>query len=112
MEFGADSWWIFTAAASMAVGIITYFLKRTMSKQDEHEKDISHIKVTYVTKNELRELKEETSSGINKLQRDVEEIKDNTLTKADFFRLQANTDKKLDKMYDLILELRGGSKNA
>lgn len=112
MEFGADTWWIFTAAAGMAVGIITYFLKRTMSKQDEHEKDINHIKVAYVTKSEFKELKEETSSGINKLQKDVEEIKDNTLTKADFFRLQANTDKKLDKMYDLILELRGGGKNV
>lgn len=109
MEFGADTWWLFTAAAGMAVGIISYFLKRTMSKQDEHEKDISHIKLTYVTKSELKELKDETSSGINKLQKDVEEIKDNTLTKADFFRLQANTDKKLDKLYDLVLRIGGGN---
>lgn len=111
MEFGADTWLIVTAAATMAVGIISYFLKRTMSKQDEHEKDIHHIKLTYVTKDELKELKEETANGIGKLQRDVEEIKDNTLTKADFYRMQANTDQKIDKIYDLMLRI-GGDKNG
>ena len=79
-----------------------------MSKQDRHEEDISHIKLTYVTKDELKELKEETSNGIGKLQKDVEEIKDNTLTKADFYRMTAATDKKLDKVYDLVLRHGGG----
>lgn len=108
MEFGADTWWIVAAAAGMAVGIISYFLKRTMSKQDRHEEDISHIKLTYVTKDELKELKEETANGIGKLQKDVEEIKDNTLTKADFYRLQSNTDNKIDKIYGLLLKMGGG----
>lgn len=109
MEFGADTWWIVAAAATMAVGVISYFLKRTMSKQDENEKDINHIKLTYVTQDQLKEFKEETNDGLKKLQKDVEEIKDNTLTKADFFRLQANTDKKLDKLYDLVLRMGGGN---
>ncbi len=109
MEFGADTWWIVAAAATMAVGVISYFLKRTMSKQDENEKDINHIKLTYVTQDQLKEFKEETNNGLKKLQKDVEEIKDNTLTKADFFRLQANTDKKLDKLYDLVLRMGGGN---
>lgn len=111
MEFGADTWWLIGTAATIAVGVISYFLKRTMARQDDHEKDINYIKLTYVTKDELKELKEETASGISKLQKDVEEIKDNTLTKADFFRLQANTDKKLDKLYDVILEMRGGNRS-
>ena len=62
MEFGADTWWIVCMAATAAVGIISYFLNRTMSKQDRHEEDINHIKLTYVTKDELKELKEETSN--------------------------------------------------
>lgn len=94
MNFGADTWWIVATAATIAVGIISYFLKRTMNKQDRHEEDINHIKLTYVTRDQLKEFKEETNSVLDKLQKDVETIKDSTLTKADFYRLQAGTDKK------------------
>lgn len=111
MEFGADTWWIVGTAATVAIGIISYFLKRTMSKQDEHDKDIHQIKLTYVTKDELKELKEETADGISKLQRDVGEIKDTTLTKADFYRLQSNTDSKIDKIYDLLIKINRGDNN-
>ncbi|MDD6488321.1 MAG: hypothetical protein PUG48_00690 [Clostridia bacterium] len=111
MEFGADTWWIVGTVATVAIGIISYFLKRTMSKQDEHDKDIHQIKLTYVTKDELKELKDETNSDLKKLQADVEEIKDKSLTKADFYRLQSNTDSKIDKIYDLLIKLNGGGKN-
>ncbi len=112
MEFGADTWWIVGIVSAAAIGIISYFLKRTMSKQDRHEEDINHIKLTYVTKDELKELKQETSGALDKLQSDVEEIKDKSLTKADFYRLQCNTDSKIDKIYDLLLKLNnGGGRN-
>lgn len=107
MEFGADTWLIISTAGTVAIGIISYFLKRTMSRQDRHEEDINHIKLTYVTRDQLKEFKEETNSVLDKLQKDVESIKDNTLTKADFYRLQAGTDKKLDKLYDLMMDIRG-----
>ena len=58
MEFGADTWWIVATAATIAVGIISYFLKRTMNKQDRHEEDINHIKLTYVTRDQLKEFKD------------------------------------------------------
>lgn len=107
MEFGADTWWIVATVWAIVVGVIAYFLKRTINKQDKHEEDINHIKLTYVTRDQLKEFKEETNSVLGKLQQDVEAIKDNTLTKADFYRLQAATDKKLDKLYDLMIEIRG-----
>ena len=118
MEFGADTWWIISTAATVAIGIISYFLKRTMSKQDRHEEDINHIKLTYVTRDQLKEFKEETNNGINKLQKDIEDIKENTLKKSDFLRQQANTermierlekntDKKLDNIYDVVLKIGG-----
>lgn len=111
MEFGADTWWIVGTVATVAIGIISYFLKRTMSRQDKHEEDINHIKLTYVTKDELKELKQETSGALEKLQTDVEEIKDKSLTKADFYRLQANTDGKIDKIYELLMKINGGGHN-
>lgn len=121
MEFGADTWWIISTAATVAIGIISYFLKRTMSKQDRHEEDINHIKLTYVTRDQLKEFKDETNNGLGKLQRDIEDIKENTLKKADFLRQQANTermierlekntDKKLDSIYDIVLKI-GGKKD-
>ena len=36
----------------------------------------------------------------------------NSLKKADFMREQAVTDKKLDKVYDLILEIRGDKRGG
>lgn len=105
MEFGADTWWIVGTVATIAIGIISYFLKRTMSKQDKHEEDINHIKLTYVTKEQFKEFKDETASGIAKLQKDVEEIKENTLGKADYYRLQTKTDDKIDKIYDILMEI-------
>ena len=59
MNFTADTWWIMSTAATLAIGIITYFLKRTMSKQDKHEEEINHIKLTYVTKDDLKDVKRE-----------------------------------------------------
>ncbi len=108
MEFGADTWWIVGIAVTIAIGVISYFLKRTINKQDHHEEEIHHIKETYVTQAQLKEFKEETNGVLNKLQKDIEDIKENSLKKSDFLRQQAGTDKKLDKMYDLILEIRGG----
>ena len=94
MKFGADTWWLVGLAVTIAIGIIGYFLKRTMSKQDQHEADIN-----------LKELKSDTATSMDKLQKDVEEIKVNTLSKADFYRSQAKTDDKMDKIYDMLIEL-------
>ena len=105
MEFGTDTWWLVGLAVTIVIGIIGYFLKRTMSKQDQHEADINHIKLTYVTKEEFKELKSDTATSMDKLQKDVEEIKVNTLSKADFYRSQAKTDDKMDKIYDMLIEL-------
>lgn len=111
MNFGADTWWIVSIAVTIVIGIVSYFLKRTMSQQDKNNEDINEIKRTYVTKSELKELKDETNSNLKKLQSDVEEIKDKSLPKADYYRLQGNTDSKIDKIYDLLIIQNGGGKN-
>ncbi len=117
-----EMWWIITTVAGLAIGTIIYFLKRTMNKVDSHDKDITDIKLTYVTKTELNELKGDVAGGIEKLEKDVSGIKDKYLTKDDFYRTQAATDKKLDRMqaitdqkldrlYDLLLKIsqKGGN---
>ena len=65
MNFGADTWWIVATVWAIVVGVLAYFLKRTINKQDRHEEDISHIKLTYVTRDQLKEFKEETNLSID-----------------------------------------------
>ncbi|MEG0020544.1 MAG: hypothetical protein RR846_08835 [Oscillospiraceae bacterium] len=90
---------------TVLMGIVGYFLKSTMSRTEEHGKDIQRIKQTYVEKKDFE-------TRTEKLTQDVSDIKENFLTKEDFYRSQSNVDKKLDKMYDLLLELKGAPHNG
>lgn len=111
MNFSADTWWIMSTAATLAIGIITYFLKRTMSKQDKHEEEINHIKLTYVTKDDLKDVKRELTGTTQKLQKDIEEIKENCLTKKDFIREHAQLEDKVDKIYDILVRINSNRNN-
>lgn len=105
MNFTADTWWILNTVFTAAIGIITYFLKRTMSKQDKHEEEINHIKLTYVTKDDLKDVKLEFATTTQKLQKDIEEIKDTCLTKKDFIREHMYVVDKVDKMYEMLVKM-------
>lgn len=102
MNISTETWWILTTGATLAIGIITYFLKRTMSKQDKHEEEINHIKLTYVTKDDLKDVKLDFAKTTQKLQNDVEEIKDNLLMKRDFIREHTSLEEKMEKRYDIL----------
>lgn len=109
MEFGADVWWLVSLGITAVTSVIGFFLKRTMAKQDEHEKDINEIKRTYVNKDELKEFKNDVNKGLDKLQRDVDSIKENTLTRREFLQSQSKTENKIDKIYDLLIRRRNGN---
>ena len=110
MEFSDGAWWLLATLAGIAVTVISYFLKRTISKMDDHDRDINKIKQTYVTKTELDAVRSEIRDDVGALKADVKEIKENTLTKADFYRSQTATERKIDKVYDLLMDIkRGGS---
>lgn len=88
---------------------LTYFLKQTMAKVDNHDTDINHIKQTYVAKEEMDKVRSELRGDITGMTDDISRMKDVFLTKEDFYRSQAAVDKKLDKIYDLILQMKGSS---
>lgn len=98
---------IVSSLGTLAIAVISYFLKRTISKQDEHDKDIQIIKQTYVSKNELKEFKGEFKASLDKLSEDVEDIKRDCLSKKDFMVTQTRTEQKIDKIYDLLI--KGGN---
>ena len=78
---------------SGAVGIIGFFLKRTIDNQDK-----------CATKEELSAVDER----VGKTEKAIEKIREDYITKEDFFREQAKTDKKLDRIMDILLEMKGG----
>ncbi|MGN0601280.1 MAG: hypothetical protein ACI4I7_01070 [Oscillospiraceae bacterium] len=88
---------VFQFALTGGIGVITYFLKRTISDIDTCNHDIDKIKDNYVTRAEVNGLKD-----------DVMQVKQNYLTKEDFYREQNKTDKKLDKIMDILMELKEG----
>lgn len=51
--------WIITTAITLGIGVITYFLKRTMSQVDKHGEEIRRIDSERVTKTDLKESTEE-----------------------------------------------------
>lgn len=63
------------------LGVISFFLKRTIDELDDCKRDIVKIKEDYITKTE-------------------------------FFREQTENRRKLDRIMDILLEIKGESKNG
>lgn len=107
----AEIWWIVTTLVTLSIAVIGYFLKRTVSKTDENEKDIQVIKQTYVTQDDFKEYKDQSRGDIKQLTADINELKEKCLFKEDFYRTQATTDAKLDRIYDMIYQMQKGGAN-
>ena len=95
----------------IVVGIIGFFLKRTISQQDDDGKRITALETCKASKDDLTDAKEEICKRTDKLAKDIEDIRADYITKEDFFREQAKTDRKLDMILDILLE-RKGAKNG
>lgn len=113
--------WIITTAITLGIGVITYFLKRTMSQSDRHGTEIQEMKREAVGKLELKEQTKELKDDIRKIREDytprnthqkdfdecrmdIKEIRENYLTKDDFIREITKMDRKLDRMMEMMIE--------
>lgn len=112
MNFTADTWWLFDLIVTGVIAIIGFFLKRTINEADRHDKEIKEIQLSYVTKDELKDIKTDVNKSISKLQTDVEQIKDNCLTKKDYYNSINEVKDEIKTQNKLIMELiRGGKRN-
>lgn len=112
MNFTADTWWLFGLIVTGAIAIIGFFLKRTINEADRHDKEIKEIQLSYVTKDELKDVKNDLNKSIGKLQTDVEQIKDTCLTKKDYYNSINEVKEEIKTQNKLIMELiRGGKRN-
>lgn len=106
--------WSICTAVGGAIAIIGYFLKRTIDRQDKVENDVNKLKenaVTeadfkeltnmvsdlrekFVSKEEMRELKE----TIKEIKSSIDDIKENTVRDKEFIRCITRLESKLDSM--------------
>lgn len=62
-----DEGWIITTAITLGIGVITYFLKRTMNQLDCTVQQLQKIERDSVTKADLKETTDELKKDINKI---------------------------------------------
>ena len=74
------------------IGIIAYFLKRTISELDECKEKVQLA----APRSELEECK-----------KDIARVRTDYITREDFFREQENTRRQLDRIMDILLEIKG-----
>lgn len=115
---------IVSLTAGLLIGIIGYFLKRTMSRVDKTEESltalITNIKDTFVTDKVTNELKADIKQiredytptsvhdkAYDECRLDIKEIKEDYITKEDFFREQSKLERKIDKIMDILMEMKG-----
>ena len=76
-----------------AVGVIGFFLKRTMTRLDTTEKDVQTIKENYVKENDHKESLQKIDEDIKEVKKDIRIINDKFLTK------EMNKDNIKQKLY-------------
>lgn len=107
---------IISIIGTVALGIISYFVKRTISDVDkcaskedvkridkqieEHKNDIKTLNDKYATKAELREIKEDISDMRNS----IDFIKNNTINREDFFRNISEVKDDIKDLKDFLMK--------
>lgn len=113
--------WVITTAITLGIGIITYFLKRTMTQVDRQGNEIRVLENEKVSKSDLKETtegmkgdirqiredytpKEQHQKDFDECREDIKNIRHEYLTKDDFIREINKMDRKLDQMLELMLK--------
>lgn len=97
------------------LAIIGYFLKRTIAKVDECERQVEHITLNYATqvsvekiekniKDETEKFKTEIRDRLEDIQTDLKDVQINYIHKNDFFKEMAKIDNKIERILDLVIE--------
>lgn len=100
---------IVSAVGGVLLGVIAYFLKRTISLVDSCVKDIKNMDASKIGSADFASYKREVRGQIDKLTHDIESIREDYITKEDFYREQAKTERKLDMIIDILM---GRGKNG
>lgn len=91
-----------TTITTIAIGVISYFLKRTIDRNDKLEEIVQELKEAqftlsdkYATKAEVAEIK----AAMQKLSDNIDYIKEHTTKNEDFIRVMTRLESKIDNYY-------------
>lgn len=104
---------------TLAIGIISYFLKKTMDRLEKMEHKTVMIEKDYVTETSHKEgmdkleqevieirkdytPKKDFEKAVEEFRKDIKSTYDKFLTKEDYFREQGKMEKKLDNIIRLL----------
>lgn len=92
-----------TTIITIAIGVISYFLKRTIDRSDKLEETVQELKEAqftlsdkYATKAEVAEIK----AAMQKLSDNIDYIKEHTTKNEDFIRVMTRLESKIDSYYN------------
>lgn len=92
-------YFVITTVITIAIGIISYFLKRTIDRSDKTESDLQELcedqymlSEKYATKAEVAEIK----ATMQKLTDNIDYIKEHTTKNEDFIRVMTRLESKID----------------
>lgn len=92
------------------IGIISFFLKRTIDDVDACRADIDSMKEKYVTKEAIDKFQDDVSGKLDTIQEDLKEVQINYIPKEDFFKEMTKFDQKMDRILNLIIDNMKGEK--
>ncbi len=88
-----------TTIITIAIGVISYFLKRTIDRSDKLEETVQELRESqftlsdkYATKAEAAEIK----AAMQKLSDNIDYIKEHTTKNEDFIRVMTRLESKID----------------
>lgn len=88
-----------TTLITIAIGVISYFLKRTIDRSDKIEETVQELRDSqftlsdkYATKAEVAEIK----AAMQKLSDNIDYIKEHTTKNEDFIRVMTRLENKID----------------
>lgn len=94
-------YFVITTVITIAIGIISYFLKRTIDRSDKIEADVQELREAqymlsekYATKAEVAEIK----TAMQKLTDNIDYIKEHTTKNEDFIRVMTRLESKIDNI--------------
>lgn len=97
------NWWgVLPTVAAIVVGVLGYLMKRSIAEMDSKVGDMSK---------KLDQASERMEQSLCDLRREFYEYKDKAADeftrKADFVHATSDIGKKLDRVYDILLDLKG-----
>lgn len=83
---------------TVAISIISYFLKQSFTRIDRMHNDITQLQQDMVRRDEY-------NKAIDELRDDVKDIRDNYIKRDDFYREISKLDRKLDAIMDKVIAM-------